>query len=161
MACMSSRRAIGVFKALSEEVKGRFAQIPWGERASLFDLPDLGELWLYSNPITFRFDNIARAKGLYSLRLDSTNLASVSGIGSAPSLEFLDLRFNRLKGRFPKEILSLETLKTLSMGWRVVVRPYSLVGLVATAGWGREQLTCSTSRRLEINLVCSYHFPRR
>jgi hypothetical protein len=32
MACMSSRRAIGVFKALSEEVKGRFAQIPWGER---------------------------------------------------------------------------------------------------------------------------------
>lgn len=83
---------------------------------SLFDLPDLELLWLYSNPISFSFENIGSATNLYELRLDSTNLGTVKGISGAPSLEVLDLRFNRLKGNFPLEILELTNMISLQMG---------------------------------------------
>jgi Leucine-rich repeat (LRR) protein len=83
---------------------------------SLFDLPDLEVLWLYSNPITFSFTNIGSALKLYELRLDSTNLKSVAGISSAQSLEILNLRFNKLRGSFPQEIMELKSLISLQIG---------------------------------------------
>ena len=82
----------------------------------LFDLPDLHVLWLYSNPITFRFVNIESATSLSDLRLDATGMTSVDGISRAESLADLNLRFNLIGGSFPSEIFQLTNLKTLSLG---------------------------------------------
>jgi hypothetical protein len=81
----------------------------------LFDLRELQTLWLYSNPITFSFENIGRASKLLELRLEATNLHSLHGIGAASSLVSFDARFTDLKGAFPEEILRLTNLRTLSL----------------------------------------------
>ena len=52
----------------------------------IFHLPELKTLELFSNPITFEFDNISAAKKLTTLRLDSTGLSSLGGIAETPSL---------------------------------------------------------------------------
>ena len=83
---------------------------------SLFNLPALESLWLYSNPISFSFVGIESATKLTDLRLDATGLGSVQGLDNAFSLMNLDLRFNNLKGTFPEEILYLQNLRTLQMG---------------------------------------------
>jgi len=80
----------------------------------LFDIVDLTWLWLYSNPIKFRFDGIQRAKQLSSLLLGSTGLTSLEGIGGATALVDLDIGFNRLQGSLTDEITELRSLQTLS-----------------------------------------------
>jgi hypothetical protein len=82
----------------------------------LFFLRELQILWLYSNPITFSFENVGSARKLQDLRLDSTNLHSIHGIGAATSLIVLDVRFTAVKGIFPRELLQLINLRTLSLG---------------------------------------------
>jgi Leucine-rich repeat (LRR) protein len=83
----------------------------------LFYLEELQILWLYSNPIEFSFENIGTAKKLQDLRLDSTRLHSLHGIGSATSLVSFDARFAKMRGPFPGEdLLRLTNLRTLSLG---------------------------------------------
>jgi hypothetical protein len=80
---------------------------------SVFELPSLKNLFLYSNPIQFSFVGIEKAKSLRSLQLDSTGLSSLTGIGNAPMLTYLDARFNALEGELPDEIDQLVYLETL------------------------------------------------
>lgn len=82
----------------------------------LFYLRELKILWLYSNPMSFSFDNIGSAKKLEDLRLDSTRLHSLRGIGAATSLISFDARFTKVRGQFPEEILGLTNLRHLSLG---------------------------------------------
>eukprot|EP00977_Amphora_coffeiformis_P013767 scaffold3676_cov166-Amphora_coffeaeformis.AAC.5 len=79
----------------------------------LFELPGLKNLWLYSNPIEFSFEGIQNAKTLSNLQLDSIGLKSLNGIGDAPAISYLDVRFNALEGRLPSEIEMLTNLETL------------------------------------------------
>jgi Leucine-rich repeat (LRR) protein len=79
----------------------------------LFELFGLKNLWLFSNPITFTFDGIENAETLVNLQLDSVGLRSLDGIGSAPSLTYLDVRFNALEGTIPSDIEMLTNLETL------------------------------------------------
>ncbi|KAI2512840.1 hypothetical protein MHU86_1629 [Fragilaria crotonensis] len=83
----------------------------------LFDMKSLQFLWLYSNPIDFSFEGIERARKLTSLLLDSTGLKSISGIGLAPSLSDIDIRFNGLTGPLPSEISNLRELESFSAGF--------------------------------------------
>lgn len=79
----------------------------------LFELQNLQTLWLYSNPIVFRFDGIGKALRLEHLRLDSTGLKSLEGIGAARSLVEVDVRFNRISGELP-DLSKLERLQSFS-----------------------------------------------
>ena len=81
----------------------------------LFRLPSLHTLWLHSNPLDFKFKGIGNAKNLIELRLDSTGLSSVAGVGQGTSLIKLDLKYNQIRGRFPMELLDLEKLESLSL----------------------------------------------
>ena len=80
----------------------------------LFQLPNLRFLWLYSNPISFSFHGIERARSLVSLLLDSTGLDSLEGIGYAPALVDVDVRFNNLGGTLPPGIRNLHELQTFA-----------------------------------------------
>lgn len=82
---------------------------------AIFDLPELKILELYSNPVNFKFNNIGTASKLTELRLDSTGLESLDGIGKAPALTVLDVRFNNLNKRLNPEVLELEYLRYLNM----------------------------------------------
>ena len=80
----------------------------------IFEIAGLRELWLNSNPIEFKFEGIENARELRDLRLDSTNLQSLKGMGIAPALTYLDIRFNGLTGTFPSdELEGLTELETL------------------------------------------------
>lgn len=82
----------------------------------LFFLPGLKTLWLYSNPLEFSFENIGSATKLQDLRLDSTMLHSLHGIGAATSLVSFDAGFTSLRGSFPEqEILALTNLRVLKL----------------------------------------------
>lgn len=81
----------------------------------IFSLSELRILWLYSNPIEFSFENIGNAKKLQDLRLDSTNLHSLRGIGKAQALVSFDAGFSAIRGTLPQEILSLTNLRTLHL----------------------------------------------
>jgi Leucine-rich repeat (LRR) protein len=81
----------------------------------LFRLQQLHTLWLYSNPINFKFKGIGEAKNLVNLRLDATGLSDVFGIGEATSLIHLDLKYNQISGQFPTELLKLENLESLTL----------------------------------------------
>ena len=83
--------------------------------AKIFEMPNLKWLWLYSNPINFKFDGIGNAKKLTSLLLDQTGLSSLRGIGAASTIEDLDIRFNNLKGPLPKEISQMISLKDFAV----------------------------------------------
>ena len=80
----------------------------------LFELPNLKFLWLYSNPVTFRFDGIEQATSLRSLFLDSTGIDSLEGVGAATSLVELDVRFNQLRGSLPTELDNLINLESFA-----------------------------------------------
>lgn len=84
-------------------------------KPSLFYLRHLKTLWLYSNPISFSFENIGSAKRLEDLRLDATRLHSLKGIGEAKSLVSFDGAFTKLRGTVPEEILKLTNLRHLSL----------------------------------------------
>ncbi|CAB9517668.1 LRR receptor-like serine threonine-protein kinase [Seminavis robusta] len=79
----------------------------------IFQLWNLRVLWLYSNPIDFRFDGIRKASRLVDLRLDSTGLKSLDGLENALALHEVDFRFNRLEGELP-DLAGLSDLKTFS-----------------------------------------------
>jgi len=81
----------------------------------LFRLHQLHTLWLHSNPIDFKFKGIGKATNLVELRLDSTGLSDVFGVGDATSLITLDLKYNQISGPFPMEILKLDKLESLSL----------------------------------------------
>ena len=82
----------------------------------IFYLRELKVLWLYSNPITFSFENIGSARKLEDLNLDSTNLHTLHGIGAASSLISFSARFTALRGQFPDDLLRLTNLRTLHLG---------------------------------------------
>jgi len=81
----------------------------------LFRLHQLHTLWLHSNPMDFKFKGIGEAKNLVELRLDSTGLSDVFGVGEGVSLIKLDLKYNQISGEFPTELLKLEKLESLSL----------------------------------------------
>lgn len=82
----------------------------------LFSLPALQSLSLYSNPLSgFNFQGVQYAAKLNSLKLDATGLTSVAGIGNAPNLTSVNLRFNQLQGTFPTELAKLTSLMSLSL----------------------------------------------
>ena len=80
----------------------------------IFDMAELKWLWLYANPIEFKFDGIGNALKLTSLLLDSTGLNSLDGVEDASVLEDLDVRFNKLKGELPRGLSKLVNLKSFS-----------------------------------------------
>jgi len=80
--------------------------------SEIFELPNLKLLWLYSNPVRFSFDGIGQATKLKSLRLDSTKLESLGGIGTGASLVDVDVGFNRLTGPIPAGVEELSNLET-------------------------------------------------
>lgn len=83
----------------------------------IYTLPGLQMLWLYSNAIEFSFDGIEKAGSLSSLQLDSIGLKTLAGIGNAPALVDVDVRFNHLAGTLPaSEIANLVFLETFFCG---------------------------------------------
>ena len=82
------------------------------------DLPHLRMINLYSNPLgSFDFDGISSATRLETLILDSTGLKSVKGVGDAPALTVLNLRFNRIDDIDTiSEISKISTLEFLDLG---------------------------------------------
>jgi Leucine-rich repeat (LRR) protein len=82
----------------------------------IFTIKNLRYLWLYANPIDFRFDGIEQAQKLTSILLDSTGLRSIDGIGMAASLIDVDIRFNSLSGTIPTELTYLRNLQSFSAG---------------------------------------------
>lgn len=80
----------------------------------IFELPNLKSLWLYSNPVQFSFDGIGQATKLKSLRLDSTKLQSLKGIGDGLSLVGVDVGFNQLAGPIPTSVHNLVNLEIFS-----------------------------------------------
>jgi hypothetical protein len=84
--------------------------------SEVFELPGLQYLWLYSNPIKFSFDGIEKATHLTSLQLDSVGLKSLDGVGKAPSLVDLLVRFNNFNGPLSKDIANLTNLETFFCG---------------------------------------------
>lgn len=84
--------------------------------SEIFDLVNLKSLWLHSNPIDVNFKNIGSAKKLTELRLDATNVKRLDNLNLARTMTLLDLRFNQLEGVFPREILKLTNLRSLSLG---------------------------------------------
>mmetsp|Transcript_35350 Transcript_35350/g.40922 ORF Transcript_35350/g.40922 Transcript_35350/m.40922 type:complete len:463 (-) Transcript_35350:79-1467(-) len=83
--------------------------------AALFSLPNLLSLSLYSNPMGFSFSGIANAKLLTHIYLDATKIDSLTGIGDAPSLVVLNVRFNNLSGPIPDELTNLKHLRYLAI----------------------------------------------
>lgn len=81
----------------------------------LFHLKQLHTLWLHSNPIDFKFTGIGKAQNLIDLRLDSTGLKDVIGVGESKSLIRLDLKYNQLSGSFPTELLKMGNLESLTL----------------------------------------------
>ncbi len=81
----------------------------------LFRLKELHTLWLHSNPIDFKFRGIEDAKNLIDLRLDSTGLKDVFGVGDSKTLIRLDLKYNQISGPFPRELLEMEDLESLQL----------------------------------------------
>jgi len=112
---------------------------------TIFDLPRLRILWLYSNPITFSFENIASAKKLEDLRLDNTQVHSVHGIGAGTSLVNVDVSFTSIRGTFPEELLKLENLRTLSMSGngitKVLPRSFESLRYLISLSLDSNQLT--------------------
>eukprot|EP00986_Skeletonema_menzelii_P018835 scaffold26732_cov145-Skeletonema_menzelii.AAC.1 len=81
----------------------------------IFLLKHLHVLWLHSNPINFKFDGIGNAENLIELRLDATGLSDVTGIEKAKNLVKLDLKYNKLSGKFPFDIARMQSLETLTL----------------------------------------------
>mmetsp|Transcript_36712 Transcript_36712/g.88748 ORF Transcript_36712/g.88748 Transcript_36712/m.88748 type:complete len:2674 (+) Transcript_36712:708-8729(+) len=84
---------------------------------SIFKLPQLRELILSGNAVDFSFEGISQANNLVTLYLDNTSVRSVSGVGSAPNLQTINLADNQLEGEVPSEIFFLTTLKKLDLGY--------------------------------------------
>jgi len=82
--------------------------------SSVYKLPYLKYLWLYSNHVDLRFDGIEQATSLTSLLLDSTKIRNLDGIGNGLSLVDVDVRFNNLKGTLPSELSKLVELESFT-----------------------------------------------
>jgi Leucine-rich repeat (LRR) protein len=87
----------------------------------LYALPNLKSLSLYSNPLSsVSFEGIQYAKNLTELLLDATGISSIAGIEKAPSLKFLNIRFNSFQGTFPSELTQLTSLQILTMAYNAL-----------------------------------------
>ena len=82
--------------------------------SSIYGMPNLKFLWLYSNHVDLSFDGISQATSLTSLLLDSTKIRTLDGIGSGLSLIDVDVRFNNLKGTLPSELSNLVNLESFT-----------------------------------------------
>jgi len=82
------------------------------------DLPHLRSIDLFSNPLnSFDFEGISEATRLETLILDTTGISSVKGIGNAPALTSLNLRFNLITDADTiSEISNLKRLESLDLG---------------------------------------------
>jgi len=86
--------------------------------SELFNLPKLETLDLSFNPTDIpQMENLEKATSLTTLRLDATRLKSFNGLHDAPSLMFLDIRFNALEGEFPVSFSKLTNLRDLNMAY--------------------------------------------
>lgn len=85
--------------------------------SSIFKLPQLNELVLSKNSLSIEFAGIEGATGLTTLKLDDTNLDSITGLGGAPNLASLYLADNNLQGEIPYELYLLSDLRELDLGY--------------------------------------------
>lgn len=83
--------------------------------SEIFELPRLESLVLSSNPISFSFKGIENARRLTELRMDSTGLSSLEGLGGGSGLTDLNLRFNNLQGTLMEELFALTNLRSLNL----------------------------------------------
>jgi len=82
--------------------------------SEVYNLPNLMELILSGNDITFNFNGIGNAVYLESLDLEDTGLSSLSGVSQAENLRLLRVDRNNFS-EFPNEVLDLTNLEVLSM----------------------------------------------
>jgi Leucine-rich repeat (LRR) protein len=104
VTCDSAKSVVNIVLG-SNKLKG---SIP----TSLYQLPNLARLSLFSNEIDISFQGIERARNLRSLILDSTGLNSLEGIGDARGLKELNVRYNSLEA-LPSEMQRLVHLESL------------------------------------------------
>ena len=110
----------------------------------IFELSNLKSLWLYSNPVQFSFDGIEKATKLKSLRLDSTKLQSLDGIGNGLSLVDIDVGFNQLAGPIPTGMNSLVNLEDFNGATNAFTGPipeFSSLRKLSTMRLGENKLT--------------------
>jgi Leucine-rich repeat (LRR) protein len=107
--CTSDKIIEGIYLG-SNNLQGQLPEDFW-------QIPGLTTVWMYSNPtLDITFVNAHKATKLKTLLIDATGLTSIEGLGQAPALEELDLRFNNLQGTFPYgQISELTNLKVLSL----------------------------------------------
>lgn len=110
----------------------------------IFELSNLKSLWLYSNPVQFSFDGIEKATKLKSLRLDSTKLKSLNGIGNGLSLVDVDVGFNQLNGPIPtglNSLVNLENFNGANNAFTGAVPEFSSLRKLSTMRLGENKLT--------------------
>ena len=91
--------------------------------SSIYRLPKLKLLWMSHNAIETTFDGIENAQNLLDLRLESTGLVSVDGLGDGTLLTAVSLAHNDLAGAFPSELLELENIRLLNVGHNALTGP--------------------------------------
>jgi len=82
--------------------------------SQLYQLPNLKELNLQGNTITFNFNGIKNAVNLESLDIEDTGLTSLFGIGQASNIKLLRVDNNNFDS-FPNEVFDLSNLEVLSL----------------------------------------------
>jgi Leucine-rich repeat (LRR) protein len=85
----------------------------------LFELKSLATLNLKGSDINFSFENIGKLSNLRTLKLSSTGLNSLDGIGNAQSLVDLHLTDNLLQS-IPEELFELENLVNLYLNYNQI-----------------------------------------
>ena len=85
----------------------------------LFELKSLASLNLKGNDINFSFERIGKLSNLRTLKLSSTGLKSMDGIGNAQSLVDLHLTDNLLQS-IPEDLFLLENLVNLYLNYNQI-----------------------------------------
>lgn len=114
ITCTADKESVESIRLSSNGLKGN---IP----AELYLLPNLKVIDLSQNSIDMSFATIEKAEQLEYLQLDSTNVATLSGLDVATSLKFLHIAHNDLNNmQFPNEILALTSLESLDLSSNVI-----------------------------------------
>ena len=82
--------------------------------SDMYDLPNLQDLTLQGNDITFSFSGISRASNLRYLDLEYIGLTSLAGVEAASGLTLLRVDGNSFN-EFPTQVFSLTNLEVLSL----------------------------------------------